>query len=224
MATPFRVTDLLILPTDYSGPPTTGFHEMGENIVDKDGVSWSCIVTGVPGDWILGGALQDFSYREVNTPFTCGYYKGKIRVSNLVTDVPDGTVAVANGVNYISVHGDGVVEANLIGFPANALPMLIVTVVAGAITNVQDRRAYFSLSVPDSVTNVYNEIPAGAIDGTNRVFTTAFPFVMTTTQLSLRGIRQELNISYTELSNTQVRFDDAPLAGDGIYIDYVRLF
>jgi hypothetical protein len=225
LATPFRVTNLQLIPTDYSGPPTTGYHEVCENIVDRDGVAWRCIETGIPGVWVTGEALSDFAHRPVAIPFTCGYYGGKIRAANIVTDVADGTVPVAVGVNYVEVHGNGVVEANQIGFAPTAFPMYILNVDAlGVITHVNDRRAYFTVPVLEEASNVYNEIPAGAIDGHNRTYTTAHPFVLTTTRLSLRGLRQEYNVSYTEVGNNQVRFDEAPLTGDGIYIDYTRLF
>jgi hypothetical protein len=225
MATPFRVTNLQLIPTDYSGPPSTGYHEVCENIVDKDSVAWRCIETGVPGVWVTGEALLDFAYRPLGVPFSCGYYAGKIRAANIVTDVPDGAVTVVTGTNYISVHGNGVVEANVIGFPATAFPMFIVTVDgAGVLTHINDRRAYFTVAVTEESRTVYNEIPAGPIDGINCLFTTAHPFVLTTTSLRLRGLWQEINVSYAEVGNNQVRFSEAPLVGDGIYIGYSRLF
>lgn len=69
---------------------------------------------------------------------------------------------------------------------------------------------------------VTNEVPSGAVDGINNVFSTAFAFVSGETAVSINGLRQTLNLHYTESGISQVTISDAPFTGDIITIDYIK--
>jgi len=68
---------------------------------------------------------------------------------------------------------------------------------------------------------VFNETPAGAVNGSNRVFTTANTFQTGTTCVYINGVRELLNTHYTETSSTTVTLSDAPQTGDDVTIDYL---
>ena len=69
---------------------------------------------------------------------------------------------------------------------------------------------------------VYNEIPTGDINGTNKIFTTINNFKTTTTQVFLNGLRMRLGASYDyqEIGNTQIEFNTAPRTNSQLLLDY----
>lgn len=71
-------------------------------------------------------------------------------------------------------------------------------------------------------TVVTNELPAGDIDGVNTVFTLANSPIGDTLKVYLNGISQldGPTNDYTIVSVNQVQFNDAPLAGDVVKVDY----
>jgi hypothetical protein len=73
-----------------------------------------------------------------------------------------------------------------------------------------------------STSFVDGEIPAGSINGTNTVYTTAFNFITGSTHVFLNGIRIARGSSsdYTETGLNQINFISAPQSGDSILIDY----
>lgn len=71
---------------------------------------------------------------------------------------------------------------------------------------------------------VFNEVPGGAIDGLNTVFTTAYSFVSGTTDLYFNGSRQRIGVDYNETGATQITLAFAPIVGDNLIIDYVKTY
>jgi len=67
---------------------------------------------------------------------------------------------------------------------------------------------------------VNNEVPAGLVNGSNKIFTTVKEYITSSTSVFLNGLKQKLSISYTETGANQITFDDAPITGDQIIIDY----
>jgi len=65
---------------------------------------------------------------------------------------------------------------------------------------------------------VRGEIPSGAIDGVNAVFTTAAAY--TGLAVYLNGLRQTLTTDYTHTTATTFTFAVAPIVGDTIRVDY----
>jgi len=73
---------------------------------------------------------------------------------------------------------------------------------------------------------VHNEVPGGLVNGVNATFTTFFQFKTGSTKLFRNGVRQEEGPSADYVENVglqSITFLVAPLAGDVLLIDYVRV-
>ncbi len=68
---------------------------------------------------------------------------------------------------------------------------------------------------------IVDEIPAGGIDGVNRIFTTAFEFAADNLWVYLNGIRLQKE-HFTVLTSNSFELQDIPLIGDTIVVDYMR--
>ena len=64
------------------------------------------------------------------------------------------------------------------------------------------------------------EVPAGLINGVNKVFTTTQVFQAVSTRLDLNGIIQILPDEYTESGVQEITFVNPPKVGDALYIQY----
>lgn len=82
-----------------------------------------------------------------------------------------------------------------------------------------DSNTYLT-SVP---AHTYNEVPSGAIDSANTIYTTAYNFTSNSTQVYLNKLRQELGVDYTETGANQITFTTAPDTGDSLIIDYQQV-
>ena len=74
---------------------------------------------------------------------------GRFRIDQTVTNRPAATTfppapPLGNGVNYIHITAAGAI-ATVVGgpYPANSIPLALVTVVAGVITGITDERCFF---------------------------------------------------------------------------------
>jgi len=76
---------------------------------------------------------------------------------------------------------------------------------------------------PGTGTQIFNETPTGAVDGANPVFTTAHAFRADSTVVYINGLRERLNIGYTETTSTSITFTQAPTVGDELIIDYLEM-
>ena len=68
---------------------------------------------------------------------------------------------------------------------------------------------------------VSNEVPGGAKDGDNIVFTTANPFETGSTRLYINGLRQQLGAHYYESGNQQINIPDSVQSSDILIVDYI---
>jgi|SRR5215471_1264042 len=68
----------------------------------------------------------------------------------------------------------------------------------------------------------WGETPTGAIDGTNKVYTSASAYVSGSIAVYLNGVRQRRTNDYSETTSTTFTMVNAPLAGDLMSIDYVH--
>lgn len=73
---------------------------------------------------------------------------------------------------------------------------------------------------PGSGLFIQGEIPLGPKNGTNTAYTTANPMVPGTTALFRNGLRQMLNLHYSEQLPDIIFIQDAPRADDDLSIDY----
>lgn len=69
---------------------------------------------------------------------------------------------------------------------------------------------------------VYGETPAGTIDGSNATFTTAFDFVPGKIAVYINGLLQKPVTHYNTSGTNTIFFNDSPLTGDLIEVDYVK--
>lgn len=69
---------------------------------------------------------------------------------------------------------------------------------------------------------VINEVPTGAINGINTLFTTEFSFKPESTAVYINGLRQILNMHYTESNTSEITIPDGVYTGDILTIDYVK--
>ena len=67
---------------------------------------------------------------------------------------------------------------------------------------------------------VFNEVPAGLINSSNTIYTTASNFTTGTTRIYLNGLRQTLTSDYTESALNEITFIVAPTTGDTLILDY----
>lgn len=71
---------------------------------------------------------------------------------------------------------------------------------------------------PGEGVQVFGETPTGLIDGVNTAFTVSQPYLAASTAVYLNGLRET---QYTETTTTVITFDDPPISGDNIRIDYI---
>lgn len=60
----------------------------------------------------------------------------------------------------------------------------------------------------------------GAINGSNKVFTTSKNYIADTTRVTYNGIRQKRDTDYTETAVNEITMVTAPLTGEKLIIDY----
>ena len=73
---------------------------------------------------------------------------------------------------------------------------------------------------------VFNEIPVGAINGSNKVFTVTYAFIASSTSFYYNGQRLLLGTDYIEVPSppgvTITAAFPAPKSGDNLVVDYVK--
>ncbi|MFZ5988553.1 MAG: hypothetical protein ACOYWZ_15705 [Bacillota bacterium] len=128
-----------------------------------------------------------------------------------------------------SIHNDTETNAPILGdlIVANANPLW--SKISG---NISTTKKYLTqtgngtisaLPVWDTLPiGVYNELPSGVINGTNKIFTTINNFITGTTRVFLNGLRQQKGDGkdYIESGVNEITFTDAPVTGDILVIDY----
>jgi hypothetical protein len=76
---------------------------------------------------------------------------------------------------------------------------------------------------PASGVFIWGETPTGSINGTNKNFTTAFSYAAGQLAVYLNGVRQRRPNDYTETSSSAFQLINAPLTGDILSVDYMKL-
>lgn len=71
---------------------------------------------------------------------------------------------------------------------------------------------------------ISNEVPAGAINSSNTLFTTASLFRFNTVEVFVNGIARVRGVSFTEGANqSTVTISPAPVTGNTVVINYIKL-
>ena len=73
-----------------------------------------------------------------------------------------------------------------------------------------------------AVQTVWGETPAGLIDGSNQVYTSANPYMPNLLGVYLNGLRQRRTNDYSETGSQSFQFLQAPQPGDSLSIDYIQ--
>lgn len=68
---------------------------------------------------------------------------------------------------------------------------------------------------------VSNEVPGGLKNGVNINFTTANPFITSSTHLYINGLRQQLGVHYYESGVQQLNIPDSAQSSDILILDYI---
>jgi hypothetical protein len=68
---------------------------------------------------------------------------------------------------------------------------------------------------------VSGETPTGAVDGSNKLFTTSSTYISGYLNVYLNGVRQSVTVDYTETSSNSFTFVVAPTIDDILRVDYI---
>ena len=85
-----------------------------------------------------------------------------------------------------------------------------------------EARNWTSAGAEGGITSqVVDEIPAGAIDGMNTIFTTAQAFTGSDLFVYLNGLRQHRLTDFAIINQTSFQMTNPPLVGDTLTVDYL---
>ena len=73
-----------------------------------------------------------------------------------------------------------------------------------------------------SIDRVFNEVPAGAIDGINNTFVTSYDFIPESVEVFINGIKQNLINDFTTYGNNTVILVFSLTIGEDIKINYTK--
>jgi hypothetical protein len=74
---------------------------------------------------------------------------------------------------------------------------------------------------PGNNAPVIGETPSGTQNGTNEVFTLVHSYAADSTAVYRNGLREVLNVGYTESGAGQITFTTPPLSSDVLTVDYL---
>jgi hypothetical protein len=69
---------------------------------------------------------------------------------------------------------------------------------------------------------VVGETPAGAVNGSNATFTSAYAFIPESVEVMVNGLTQRRVTDFNTSGNQTITLSDSPQAGDSIRINYTR--
>lgn len=157
---------------------------------------------------------------------TLNYAAGNIRNDNSVVVVSASSIVLTDdATNFVEINSTGTVSSNTSGFTSGRIPLGTVVTSSGAITTVNDRRAWLDIEQGGgSLTNsnfVDKEVPSGTINGSNVTFTLAFTPLAGSEHVYLNGVLQNPGGAndYT-ISGTTITYNNAPQTGDVLLVSY----
>jgi hypothetical protein len=150
---------------------------------------------------------------------------GQVYVNNTLGSVPPTIVVLtANATNFIFLNTtSGAIQVSTSAFPAPSYPIATVFTTDRRVGSYSDSRpdVFLATGSGGGSPNFSDaEIPAGAINGSNRTFTLAnTPNPAASVQLYLNGVFQQQNFDYT-ITGVTITFAGAPLTGDSLETFY----
>lgn len=113
---------------------------------------------------------------------------------------------------------DIIVDNTVVEVEVAPIPEVAVSVVEEIVAVITVEGPPGERGLPGTGVPVVGQIPAGAVDGVNTVFTTAQLYRTNTIAVYLNGLRES---HFTETTSTSITLGSPPLAGDEIIVDYV---
>jgi hypothetical protein len=209
------LTGSIITIDEYApGYPDVG-HEVNQVVVLKPSTLWADIVRAYLDE------LTDFA--EAST-----------QVSLVRNETPGGPV---NGVNVtftlagsavtgsVELYKNGVRQAPGVGNDYTVSGTIVTMAVApltGTVLLADYATSVSQFTSPTTVGIRTNEAVSGTVNGTNKVFTTINSYIPGTLEVWVNGLKQLPVTHYVETTPTSgiFTFDDAPLTGDNIIVNY----
>jgi hypothetical protein len=169
---------------------------------------------------VVDGDIVSLDWLKItNTPTTLVGYG--------ITDVFTDPIFLAHTHTFASLTskpttlaGYGISDAQPLSAKLTAIAALAHA--AGVLTNDGTGGLAWGAGSGSATVEYRNEVPAGAIDGVNLIFTTAHSYVTAMLSVYLNGQRLTLTADYTETTPTTFTFVTAPLTGDIVTTDYVN--
>jgi hypothetical protein len=83
-------------------------------------------------------------------------------------------------------------------------------------------KGLFPAASVSSAAFVKNETPAGAINGSNATFTSAFDFVPESVEVFINGICQRPIVDFNTSGTRTINLSDSPHANESILVNYLK--
>lgn len=199
------------------------------------GTSEKLLVTAVSGDTLTVVRAQDGTTAKsiaanwiiANAMYAQDVTASSIKMDELMTGTVNGTNKVfttASAFTALIVYKNGVTLH--VGDDYTITGTNQITMVTAPTTGTKLTATYIlgtNVMISGSNGMITHETPAGAVNGTNAVFTTARPYISGSLQVYINGLRQSAAAAhYAETSSTAGTFTlaDAPSTGDIIGVQY----
>lgn len=160
---------------------------------------------------------------QVNGGLTIEIVSGRLidASTNTIIESSPSTFALSDDTTYfVELKFDGDVDINTSNFTPGRIPLAVVTTSGGAITNIEDQRAWLVITTRQ---HSYNETPSGTIDGNNTDF--IIQNTPITNSVRVYGGATETTLSRLAptaftINGTTITFDTAPSLGTVLLVDY----
>lgn len=190
-------------------------HEVGQAVVLKPSTLWADIVRAYL-DELTDFAEASTQVALVRNEVVGGTINGTNTTFTIVGSAVTGSVELyKNGVRQNPGAGnDYTVSGNIITMATAPL--------SGSVLLADYATSTSQFTAPTTVGIRTNEAVSGTVNGTNKVFTTIAPYIPGTLEIWVNGLKQIPVTHYVETTPTSgvFTFDDAPLTGDNIIVNY----
>lgn len=209
------LTGSIITIDEYAPGYTDVGHSVNQIVVLKPSTLWADIVRAYLDE------LSDFAEAStqvalVRNEAVGGVVDGSNRTFTIVGSAVTGSVELyKNGVRQAPGTGnDYTVSGSTI--------TMEVAPLTGAVLLADYATSTAQFTSPTTIGFRTNEAVSGTINGTNKVFTTIAPYMPGTLEVWVNGLKQIPVTHYVETTPTSgiFTFDDAPLTGDNIIVNY----
>jgi hypothetical protein len=205
----------IITIDEYAPGYTDVGHAVGQVVVLKPSTLWADIVRAYLDD-LTAFTTASTQVTQVRNETPGGPVNGINVTFSLVGSAVTGSVELyKNGVRQKPGAGnDYTVSGTVI--------TMALAPLTGAILLADYATSTSLFTAPTTVGIRTNEAVSGTVNGTNKVFTTIAAYVPGTLEVWVNGLKQTPVTHYVETTPTSgiFTFDDAPLTGDNIMVNY----